>query len=243
VEARILAAALLSLVLAGAAGAGRRDLLPDLDQRPPDTVSIVVKGDRRLLTFGSATDNRGEGPVIVVGRRNGPVMTVSQIIDRSDGSSYSRPAGAVMRYVRTATHEHWHLIGFERYDLYRASDHTLVGRSRKVGFCLGDRYLVPGADRNLVPVYTSECGKNRPDLRGLRAGISPSFGDNYVPQKEGQYVEVTDLPPGRYELVHVADPDGDILESDYGNNAASVLVQLPSGKVLATCPDADTCPG
>jgi Lysyl oxidase len=243
VEARFLAAALVSIVLAAAAGAGRRDLLPDLDQRLPDTVSIVVKGGHRLLTFGSATDNRGEGPLIVVGRRDGPIMTVTQIIDRSDGSSYSRPTGAVMRYVRTATHEHWHLIGFERYDLYRASDHTLVGRSRKVGFCLGDRYLVPGSDPNLLPVYTSECGKNRPDLQRLRAGISPNFGDDYVPQKEGQYVDVSGLPAGRYELVHVANPGGNILESDYGNNAASVLVQLPSGKVLATCPDTDTCPG
>jgi hypothetical protein len=59
---------------------------------------------------------------------------------------------------------------------------------------------------------------------------------------------VTGLVPGRYVLVHLVNPDRDIRESDYANNAASALVELvrdsdgePSVRVLRTCPDASTC--
>jgi hypothetical protein len=62
-----------------------------------------------------------------------------------------------------------------------------------------------------------------------------------------RFVEVTNVPPGRYVLVHRANPERAIEESDYGNNAASVLVQLrrsgviPTVRVLARCPDTETC--
>jgi Lysyl oxidase len=238
----LLAVALAVAVLAGSGGAAATDdLLPDLNQAAPSDVSILVKGDRTLLTFASATDNVGAGPLVVFGRREGRIMAVSQEIERADGSFRTVPTPAVMRYVRTPTHEHWHLIGFERYELYRAPDHTLVGRSRKAGFCLGDRYRSLGAYDSLEPRWVGNCGKDQPGRRGLRVGISPGFGDDYVPTKEGQYVDVTGLPSGLYELVHVANPSRTLLESDYGNNEASVLVDLPAGEVVATCADSGRC--
>ena len=79
-------------------------------------------------------------------------------------------------------------------------------------------------------------------------GISPGYGDDYVPRLEGQYVDVTDVPAGRYVLVHRANPGGDVRESNYGNNAASVLFELtrPSGappevRVVATCQASERC--
>ena len=60
-------------------------------------------------------------------------------------------------------------------------------------------------------------------------------------------MDVTNVPAGRYLLVHRANPQRAIEESDYENNAASVLIQLsragaiPSVRVLARCPDAETC--
>jgi hypothetical protein len=238
----LLALGLAFAVLTGsgrAAGAG--ELLPDLDQAAPADVSVLVKGGRALLTFASATDNVGAGPMVVFGRREGRIMAVSQEIERADSSFRTVPTRAVMRYVRTPTHEHWHLMGFERYELYRASDHSLVGRSRKAGFCLGDRYRSPGADDSLEPRWVGNCGKEQPARRGLRVGISPGFGDDYVPTKEGQYVDVTGLPAGLYELVHVANPGRTLVESDYGNNEASVLVDLPAGDVVATCAGSARC--
>jgi Lysyl oxidase len=81
----------------------------------------------------------------------------------------------------------------------------------------------------------------------VREGISPGFGDDYDPELEGQLVDVTNVPAGRYVLVHRANPERALEESDYENNAASVLLQLrragviPSVRVLARCRDADTC--
>ena len=74
-------------------------------------------------------------------------------------------------------------------------------------------------------------------------GISPGFGDDYVPEKEGQSIDVTGLPPGRYVLVHRANPDRTLRERSYANNAASVLIRLRGTKVavLARCPDSATC--
>ena len=81
----------------------------------------------------------------------------------------------------------------------------------------------------------------------MREGISPGYGDDYDPGREGQFVDVTNVPAGRYVLVHRSNPERTLEESDYENNAASVLVQLrrsgaiPTVRVLARCPGSDTC--
>lgn len=231
------------------------ELLPDLDQATPAGLSVVRAGKAYRLTFLSAVDNVGPGPLLVRGRRPAattPAMTVIQLIRWSDGSESSRPVRAELRYVRAETHAHWHLLGFERYELRSAEGGALLGPDRKTGFCLGDRYDTD-ADRRLEnepdqAVWTQECGRGGTGLLGVSEGISPGYGDDYVPRLEGQYVEVTDVPAGRYLLIHRVNPDRTLRESDYGNNAASVLLELrrPAGgtprvQVLARCPEQDAC--
>ena len=82
----------------------------------------------------------------------------------------------------------------------------------------------------------------------MSEGISPGYGDDYVPRLEGQWVDITSLRPDRYVLVHRVNPERELRESDYGNNAASVLVELrrPAGEiptiaVLARCPGSERC--
>lgn len=239
-----------ALTVAACGGGEPAELLPDLDQAVPQAVSLSGRGFRYFLVFGSAVDNVGAGPMLVVGRRDGSAetMAVEQLVMREDGSERSYLTDAVMRYEEAESHAHWHLIGFERYELRRASDHALVAPSRKVGFCLGDRYEtsreeLPGEPAE--PVWTEECGRGQPGLTTVREGISVGYGDDYVPALEGQYVDVTDLPPGRYELVHRANVDHALRESDYGNNAASVLLELEarSVRILARCPESERCSG
>lgn len=230
------------------------ELLPDLDQAVPSALSIVRVGDTYRLTFASAVDNVGLGPLEIEGSRpstSGRLMTVRQMIRRADGSERDLLLEAEMRYVRAETHAHWHLLGFERYELRRASTGRLRVRDRKTGFCLGDRYDTNDAVRienePEEPFWTEECGRGSPGLLGVSEGISPGYGDDYVPRLEGQYVDVTSLREGRYVLVHRANPEREVLESDYENNAASVLIQLrrtgdvPSIRVLARCPQSETC--
>jgi hypothetical protein len=215
-----------------ACGGGAEELLPDLVQAAPEAVQVVPEGDRYLLTFLSAVDNRGAGPLLLEASRAGryaPAMSVRQVVARSDGSRRVYQPPDELRYVRAETHAHWHLLGFERYEL-RTLEGRLVAPDRKTGFCVGDRYetdrreTLPGEPPR--PIWTQECGRGQPERLVLRQGLSPGFGDDYVPKLEGQYVEVTDVPEGRYRLVHRVNVDRTLRESDYTNNAASVVVIL-----------------
>jgi hypothetical protein len=231
---KLILIAALALGLGGSAQPGAT--MPDLDQAPPDAISVVARDGRLLLVFASAVDNVGRGPLVVNARRVGGVMRAWQVI--GDRRYALRTP---LRYVHSATHQHWHFPGFERYELRRTADGALVGRDRKTGFCLRDAYETHALNR--APVWNGECARRQPAARTLRQGISPGFGDDYVPEREGQSIDVTGLPPGRYVLVHRANPDRDLRERSYPNNAASVLVELRGrrGRVLARCPESASC--
>jgi hypothetical protein len=244
----LVAALVLGLGLAdGPTGAA--DLLPDLDQRAPSGLVVVDAGEGFRLAFGSAVENSGAGPLVIEASRAGtgvPTMPADQRIRSDDGSTQVVEGIGQLRYVHSSDHRHWHLLDFERYELRRAADYELVGEDRKTGFCLGDRYATAtGGGRSAA--FVTRCGLDRPGLLRLRQGISPGFGDDYAPALEGQYVDITNVPGGRYVLVHRVNPSGLLLESDYRNNAASLLVRLrwvegrPRVKTLAVCPDRDRC--
>jgi hypothetical protein len=209
--------------------------LPDLDQAPPQGLSVVQRHGRLLLIFGSAVDNVGPGELVVVARRVRGVMRTWQMV--GDRNYLLRTS---LRYVHSETHEHWHFPAFERYELRRL-DGTLVGRDHKTGFCLRDAYETRALNRK--PVWTGECARRKPHALSVRQGISVGFGDDYVPEKEGQSIDVTGLPPGRYVLVHTANPDRALRERSYANNAASALIELRgrSVELLRRCPDSARC--
>lgn len=258
----MLGAAVAGLALAAAGVALLRDepseeLLPDLDQAIPSAVSVVRVGRSYRLTFLSAVENNGPGPLLVEGRRRSataPSMAVQQLIRSTDGSIRAVTVRAEMRYVQAETHAHWHVLGFERYELRTADGARLVGSDVKTGFCLGDRYdasvKVRAENEPERAVWTEECGRGAPDLLHVTEGISPGYGDDYVPRLEGQYVDVTDAAAGRYLLVHRVNEDRALRESAYDNNAASVLLRLrrpgqgpPTATIIASCPDSDRCEG
>jgi hypothetical protein len=229
------------------------ELLPDLDQVAPRAVSVERRDGRELLVFLSAVENVGRGPLLVSGARPDTYradMSATQLIRRSDGTTSPHALRAKLRFVIAETHRHWHLLGFESYELRTPAGET-VGRDHKTGFCLGDRYdahasvRLPGEP--VDPVWTQECGRGQHSRLRIREGLSPGFGDDYVPRLEGQYIDVTDLHAGRYVLVHRVNPDRDLLESRYSNDAASALIVLrrglrgPSATVLSTCENSAGC--
>jgi hypothetical protein len=225
----------LAVVLALAGAGAVPAPLPDLDQAPPDAVSVAHRQGRLLLVFASAVDNVGTAPLVVEAQRVGDVMRTWQVVSARRYALATR-----LRYVRSQTHAHWHLPGFERYELRRPNG-TVVGRDRKTGFCLNDAYETKALNR--VPRWTGDCARGRPAAQRVREGISPGFGDDYVPAKEGQSIDVTGAPPGRYVLVHRANPDRVLRERSYANNAASVVIELRGARVriLARCPGSARC--
>ncbi len=255
---RLAAACLVLFALAACGGEGSAgapgEFLPDLDQAPPAAIAVVEQEGRERLVFLSAVENAGVGPLVVSGSRPNDEeseMNAIQLIRRKDGSVVTQPLRARLRFVVSETHRHWHLLAFERYEL-RTPEGETVGRDRKTGFCLGDRYDAHASSR--LPgeppraVWTQECGRGQRGRLRIEEGLSPGFGDDYVPLLEGQYVDVTGLPAGRYVLVHRVNPLRDIREASYVNNAASALLELrrdvegnATVRTLRTCPDSDAC--
>jgi Lysyl oxidase len=233
--------------------------LPDLRQQLPSRVSVrtvTVDGARRFrLGFRSAVDNVGTGPLIVEGTRDSlrrRLMVADQVVNRRDALPRRVRGVGRLRYVFAATHDHWHLLDFDRYELRTAdAAHRRVVRDNKSGFCLGDRERAGRAPRRSRPLFPfSECGSSAPGLLAVREGISPGWGDDYDPHREGQYLDVTGVAAGRYRLVHRANPDRRLRERTFANNAASLLVDFtwprgtaaaPRVDVVASCPATDRC--
>jgi Lysyl oxidase len=231
--------------------------LPDLVQEVPSELEITVTGPpaRRVyrLGFRSAVSNIGRGPLVISGRRAGAnvaTMTADQVVERDGAPLGVVPDVGRLRYVVSPDHRHWHLLGFDRYQLRRAGRSVATVGDRKTGFCLGDRYRTIGrklrASRH-DPVYTSRCGLGEQQLMGIQEGISVGYGDDYSATLEGQYLRLTGLSSGRYVLVHRVNADRRLHELRYGNNAASLLIELrwrkhqPWVRVLRSCPDSARC--
>jgi hypothetical protein len=238
---------------AGGAQPPGTPLLPDLDQETPSGLLLTTGRDGWRLGFDSAVRNVGAGPLIIDGYRMSAAegtMHADQMLMRTGGARSVVHDVGHLRYVRSRDHQHWHLLRFDRYELRRPGGDRALVRDRKTGFCLGDRYEVrtralPGHPPQKV--YESRCGLERPGLMGVREGISVGYGDIYVANLEGQYLPLRHVRAGRYLLVHRVNADRRLQESNYGNNASSLLLRLrwrrgaPWIRVLAVCPDSDSC--
>ena len=233
--------------------------LPDLEQEPPSGL-VLTSGalsghpGRYYLGFRSAVRNVGAGPLLISGRRASrrtPTMRATQLIQGAGGAVKRVPGVGRLRYVASPGHHHWHLLEFDRYTLRRVgSGKQVPRRDRKTGFCLGDRFraLAPlAAPASPTPTFTSNCGLGRPGRLTMNEGISVGYGDDYPANLEGQLIEITGLPDGRYELTHAVNSGHGLRELSYANNAASMLLSLkwlrgePYVRVLASCEHTGSC--
>jgi hypothetical protein len=233
------------------------ELRPDLDQQAPSELSVIQSRGHFLLGFRSATDNVGEGPLeIEAFRPNGlPTMrTVQRVRVAGGGSRIYRRVG-FLRYTYSASHDHWHLMGFQRYELRRADDHALLLRDRKSGFCLTDRWgnaATGWRGHRRSPIYTDYCARGNAKAQAVMQGTTVGYSDIYPAHFHGQNIDVTRVQPGVYVLAHRASPNLLLHELRYENNAASIRIRLtwpngrsqrPAIRVLQRCSATERCPG
>jgi hypothetical protein len=230
------------------------------------------------LRFTTSADNIGDGPLLIYGSRPdaGQVrMTARQAFQSAvDGSipmayeQAQRTLRATLYYEPAASHEHWHLSGFERFELRAQSGDTVVA-DRKTGFCLGDRYETadrlpnrPAGDtgpQGALAAYLREnrCGHHAPEALGVAQGISVGYGDDYLRTVDFQWLDITAVPSGVYDVVNVVNGDRALAEKSYANNASSMAVSIrwpdnattppatitrpPEVRMVRNCPGSDRC--
>ena len=135
-------------------------------------------------------------------------MRAHQVVElRGGGARVLRDVGR-MHYERHQPHFHWHLKSFVTYQLHRASDFAVVATDGKSGFCLIDRWgrVLPKIQGTGPPRFVGDCGAGQPNARRVVQGTSVGYIDRYPAFFHGQELYLTPLPPGRYVLVHRANP-------------------------------------
>jgi hypothetical protein len=228
---------LVALAVVAVTAAGGQGALPNLVELPPSSLEVEHGGGHDVLRFTSTVANTGTGALVVISTRPGRdgAFASVQLVGRR-----RIPLAVQLRYRRSGGHDHFHLVGFERYEL-RDARGRLVARDHKVGFCLSDRQSLGRARPHRT---TSDCGRGHPRARRVVQGLSPGYADPYDADLGGQSFDVTGLPAGEYVLVNVVNPLRAFDESDYGDDAASVRFVLarppaPAGiafvRVLAVC--------
>jgi lysyl oxidase len=210
------------------------------------------------LRFTTAEDNVGDGPLLLYGQRASTAtssMAVRQAFQvAGDGAipgsfeTAQHPTAASAYYERAKMHQHWHLMGFARFEL-RASDGGVLVTDRKNGFCLGDRYTVADADRLPNAVRDDEspqgqlgrfltqnmCKHHEPMALTVTEGISVGRGDDYRYNVDFQWLDLTGVPSGIYDVVSTVNADRTLVEKSYDNNMSSIAisVQWPGGASAA----------
>ncbi len=208
-------------------------LLPDLQTLPPSDLHIQVRRGRRFLRLANIVWNSGQGPLELLGqtdRRNRRTL-VQQRIQTLGGESVDVPVG---EFVYHPGHAHFHFPDFARYEIWRLTPQgdldSVAVRSSKVSYCLMETDAVD-RDRPDFPRRRqfSSCGRTR---QGMQVG----WGDEYDAMLDGQEIDITALADGFYALISTANPGGGLIESDYGNNAAVIYVQIAADQVIVIEP-------
>jgi hypothetical protein len=217
-------------VMASAATVGPQ--LPDLrsdppdGQSPPEVYSNMPAGvDNWLIVrFDGYVTNVGDGPLDIFGNPQVPGGMVQRARTGTGWTTVGSPLD--VKYETADGHDHFHLKRAMEYALYSAdadpAARTKVAPGSKVGFCLFDTEpVLADQDDQFYDFSVSHfCETGNPGATSLRMGVSRGWRDVYSRSLQFQYVNVSNVPPGRYLLGATADPDNQIVETNEVNPTA-----------------------
>lgn len=178
-------------------------------------------GRRRLLRFTTSTTNVGTGDLFL-----------------------GDPTHGNPKYFEFATcHGHFHFRGYADYTL-NALDGSEAAKGHKESFCVEDN--IQGSGRNLIPRPAERLADSGAPLSSWNPrqrtnchnpGLHRGWTDAYFNTTEGNWIDVTDVPPGDYMLVVAINPAQMIAELRYDNNRAEIPVHIPDSQA-----DGNVCP-
>ncbi|MCO4747016.1 MAG: hypothetical protein KC912_19620 [Proteobacteria bacterium] len=124
---------------------------------------------------------------------------------------FGDPNTASDLFVYSDCHNHYHFESYAAYDL-RDDVGNIVATGHKQAFCLMD-FETWGAEGR--GEYT--CGYQ---------GIAADWADTYSAYLDCQWVDVTDVAPGDYQLTVRVNTEQYVAESDYTNNSTQTPVTI-----------------
>lgn len=216
----------------------------DADQPSPDQPHPL-----RCLRFDQPLINLGQGPYeLRVYPNEGDGTDAYQAIYKSDGGySLTRVGKAKFAPV----HGHIHFLGFDETGLYTIGPggrpDKLVASQPDKGRCASDSENVSfGARGDGPPRYyipgTCDTSDHQdphdplfPGQSYFRSGISAGWDDNYPWYIPDQYIDVTNVPDGRYLIVDRVNMNGAVRETNPANNVAEACVEF-HGTTAHACP-------
>jgi len=197
----------------------------------------------RCLRVSNGVGNIGEGPLEVrlalteAAKAPAGMGFWMQRIHLDDGKVKEVPVGNAVFH---ATHGHWHYAGLARFELYHydleeQKRGDTVGKGNKNGFCFFDIGLVklglPGTTKRTFSGDGCLIPQENQGPAAWYMGLSPGWFDFYVWSLPDQYVEISGVPDGVYELVSTANGMGTLIETDKTDNSASAVIELKGDQV------------
>jgi hypothetical protein len=195
----------------------------------------------RCLRFDAAHANFGEGAFLMdidlatavpTMGDFGPTLggTVQQAYEGTTKTTFAGP------YAFHAEHGHIHYKNFALYEL-RAADGRLVSPAHKSDFCLIDVddlwFGRPGNQSRTHRFPNCNIGDADalPGKVVQRQGINRGWADVYTWDLPGQYIDITNVPDGVYDVVNIVNPFGVLHDMTKANDRAVTRISLQNGTV------------
>jgi hypothetical protein len=211
-------------------------------------------GSTRCLRFDNDIRNLGAGPLILRFSYTPDDFAgncdMKQEIIATDATATDRNAGPCMFHPQ---HGHFHYQNMGVYKLFRVNSSgkpssQAAATSHKVGFCTIDvddynfgqparvqrprTYSFPAC--NIPNAYSTMLATSSPyypDTVSEYMGISPGWGDVYTWDLPAQYIDVSNVRDGVYEVVARSNPDGGILTSNRDQETGVTCVRIKGNTV------------
>jgi hypothetical protein len=248
------AAAALPVVATTVTGAPN---LPDLVSESPDSPFTATHADGRLLLRfdGYITNDAAAASPLEIRATaftgDWVATSVKQFVGNQGnpgggGSEVGSPSavGPQVLFENADGHNHFHLKYAAEYSLWNQDRTAQVALAQKTeaGFCLEDSMRQDGsptpdgwvgysAGANNFCWVGRNTGAGGPAQQSdtLVMGISPGFKDLYHANLSYQWVDISNVQPGNYQLAARVDPNNVIAESNEGNNGHRFLPYTVQG--------------